>query len=258
MIQLSNSTVSVTLGEGDITLESIKYEPYKIKNTVYTGKRFSDALCSGKRTEPMSVKIEGYIRGDTEAGKKQLCSLCVPDIPMNLTDNGYTLELFAQGGLELSNESHLKDKLLKYTISAIAPTPYWRGEEISQLFYSCANVSTDTNAIKITNIGELPTGCVIAVRAMTPIDSVMLRIGSRRFQYERALDTFDTLFIDTRFGKKSVSIKKRDTEETYSVIEFVAPASEFFELELGETRIDFNILNGLAYITIYYSPVYLR
>lgn len=259
MAELSNGTVSVVLGEGDITLEDIKYEPFKINNSVRAGQRMSDAICTGKRDEPMRVTIEGYIKGDIITNKVLLSGLCVPNSPMLLKDNdGYSLELFASTGLELSNETHLRDKLLKYKINAIAPSPIWRGDELSQLFRSCANVSTDTNAINITNIGELPVGCIIKVHAMTICDSVMLRIGDKRFQYEQPLGSFDTLFIDTRYGKKSVTLQKRDETAVESVIEYVSPSSEFFELPVGDTRIDFNILNGLAYITIYYTPMYLR
>ncbi len=258
MAVLSNSSVSAFFESGELTLENVSYEPYKIKNTVCACDGIAGASCSGVKSEPTRVTLEGYIKGDTLAIKKALGELCTPSTPILLSDNGYTLELFAESALELSNEAHLRDKLLKYRIKAIAPTPFWRGAEKSQLFRSCANVSTDTNAIKITNEGELPIGCIIEVRAMTICDSVMLRIGAKRFEYEMGLESSDRLFIDTRYGKKSVTLQRSGESERVSVIEHVAPSSEFFELPTGETRIDFNILNGLAYITITQTPMYLR
>ncbi len=258
MAVLSNSSVSTLFENGELTIENVSYEPYKIKNTVCASDKFANASCTGVKSEPMRVTIEGYIKGDVISNRKALSELCTPNTPILLSDNGYTLELFAESALELSNEAHLRDKLLKYKIKAIAPTPFWCGAEKSQLFRGCGNISTDTNAIKITNEGELPVGCIIEVRAMTICDSVMLRIGDKRFEYEAGLESSDYLFIDTRYGKKSVTLRKKGDTKRVSVIDYVAPASEFFELPTGETRIDFNISNGLAYINITLTPMYLR
>lgn len=245
--------------DGDIVIEGIKYEPYKIKSTVVACKDASDASGFFFKGEPTRVKIEGYIRGDTVSAKRELMRLCVPNKKFALDDGtGYLLELYADSGLEMSSADHLKGKVQKFTLSAVAPSHLWKGTKRSQLFYSCAGVSTDKNAIKVTNVGDESVGMVLKVLAVTKLDSVLLKIGNQTISYEDSLVGGDLLFIDTRLGKKSVMLQKNGTEELISVMERVNPSSQFFELATGENRIDFNIVNGMTHITVIYTPVYLR
>lgn len=258
MTILNSDGISVAL-DGDIILDSVSYEPYKIKSTLITGEKMSDAKGIFKHGEPMGVKITGYIRGDTAVAKKSLMSLCVPNKKITLEDGtGYFLDIYAVSGLELSNARHLREKVQKFTINAVAPSPLWHTGEKSQLFYSCAGVSTDKNAIKIANEGDVSVGCLLKIQAVTGFDSVMVRIGDKRISYEQELSSGDLLFIDTRFGQKSVKLQLNGSSEQVSVIERVAPSADFFELSTGENRIDFNVLNGMSYITVYYTPAFLR
>ena len=245
--------------EGDIVLDSVAYEPYKIKSTLVLGERIHDTAGVFRGGEPMRVRITGYIRGDTARAKRALMALLVPGKMITLDDGtGYFLDLYATVGLDISSAAHLREKVQKFTLKAVALSSLWHKGEKSQLFYSCAGVSTDQNAIRVTNDGDVSVGALFKIQAVTKLDSVMLRIGNQRLVYEDGLSSGDYLFIDTRFGKKSVKLQLNGTNEPVSVIERVTPASEFFELEKGENRVDFNIANGMSYITVYHMPLFMR
>ena len=244
---------------GNIVVDSVDYEPYKIKSTLVLGERMYDATGTFRGAAPMRVRITGYIRGDTARAKRELMALSQVGKLITLDDGtGYFLDLYATEGLELSNAAHLREKVQKFTLRAVAPSSLWHKGEKSQLFYSCAGVSTDQNAIKITNEGDVSVGARFKIQAVTKLDSVMLRIGGQRLVYEDGLSSGDFLFIDTRYGKKSVKLQPSGSSELVSVIEKVTPASEFFELEKGENRVDFNIKNGMSYITVYHTPLFMR
>lgn len=248
---------SVSL-DGDIVVDSVSYEPYKIKGTI-VGNELLSSVGFFTQGEPMRVKIKGYLRGDIAGAKRELARLLVPNKMMSLDDGtGYFLDIFASSGLDMSSAEHLQGKVQGFVINAIAPSPLWHTEEKSQLFYSCAGVSTDKNAINITNEGDVSVGVVLRVLAVTKLDSVMVRIGDKRIAYEAGLESGDVLFIDTRYGKKSVRLQRGGAGELFSKMELVSPSSDFFEIEPGENRIDFNIVNGMSYITVYHTPTFLR
>lgn len=254
---LTNGTDTLCLDEGDFRLESVSYDAPKIKNTLAPLGDEKGEMCISRAIGARGVKIVGYISGDLESNRRALYRLCATS-PITLIDGEYSLEIVLTEAPALSNERRFKDKLLKYELNALAPSPYWRGEKISETFYGCSGSSTDENAIFISNIGDLPVGCEIKLYFMSGCNYFILKKDEGDFVYNSSTSTLDTVFIDTRYGKKSVTLKGNGSEQRVSVIEKALPSSSFFELSTGENRIDFTVSLGVAYITITYTPLYLR
>ena len=254
---LTDGKTSITLDEGDFRLERVSYLAPKIKNTLAPLEGGKESLFIGGKTGAREVKIEGYISGNTEENRKALLHLCDKS-PITLVDGEYSLEIVLDSAVSMSSEKRFRDKLLKYEITAIAPSPYWQGEKISKTFYGCSGTSKDENAIFISNVGELSVGCEIRVYLMTGCNSFTLTKDSKGFKYNSAVSTLDAVYIDTRVGKKSVTLQRNGSSERVSAIDKVMPGSSFFTLAPGENRIDFAIPLGVAYISIDYTPLYLR
>lgn len=254
---LTNGETSITLDEGDFKLERVSYDSPSFNNAISPLSGDDGELFVSRGVGARGIKLEGYIGGAIEENRRALFRLCSSK-SLTLVDGEYSLEIALTKMPSLSNERRFKDKLLKYELSAIAPSPYWQGAKISQTFYGCSGTSTDDNAIKISNIGDLPTGAEIRVYLMTGANSLTLQMDGSFFKYNASLSTLDALYIDTRNGKKSVKLLKNGSTERVSVIENVMPGSAFFQLKPGENRIDFMVPLGVAYISITYNPLYLR
>ncbi len=213
----------------------------------------------GGRALPREIAIEGYITGDVEENRYYLCKMCTPLKTLWLYDGDYRMEITILKTPELIDEKRFKDKLFRYTIRALCLSPYWSAISPKRyIFYSCGGESTDKNALKVLNEGHTSCGFNISILMNTSANFLTLKKGSELIKINKPLDALDTVIIDTSSGKKSVMLKKDGQDELTSLIEYVSPNSTFFSLDKGENKIDFVVSEGVAHMTLEYTPSYIR
>lgn len=205
------------------------------------------------------VKIEGYIKGADESVRRKLCQICTLSPSFFLVDGAYRLELIPEYCTEISYEERFKDKLLRFTVRALSLSPYWQASEsIRTNYFNCGGVSTDENAIFQANLGDIATGFLMEIYVMSSCNFVTLIKGEERIEIKRPFKPLDKIFVDTRHSKKSVTYKIGGEGVPINIIEYVHPSSSFFELDSGENRIDFVVSQGVSYMTLEYTPLFLR
>ncbi|MBQ2810484.1 MAG: phage tail family protein [Clostridia bacterium] len=254
---LTNGELSLSL-DGALKLISLEVGGAPINNFLCQGGGMLGGVPMGFSISPREVKIEGYVCEDLEANRKLLCQICTQTPPFYIVDGDYRLELLPKHTIEFSSLKRFSEKLLKFTIRAISPSPYWLGEAVRQQFYNCGGESTDDIAIRITNTGDVEMGALFEFLMMSSCNFIKLIKGEERIFVNHPFKTMDKLFIDTRHGKMSVCYLPSGQSNPVNIIEFVSPDSSFFGLDVGENRFDFVVSQGLSYVTIEYSPAYLR
>lgn len=257
---LTNSSESLELSQsGAVRLEALEIFPHEMKSSLSLERALEGQVLSDASVGKGELKIEGYICEDLEENRRRLIRICTRQEGFTIVDGEYAMDAVLKRGVELSYEKRFKEKLLKFTIHMIAPCPFWRkSEKISQLFYNCGGYSNDSNAIFITNDGDVDTGFEARLLMATSATAVTLSCNGEQLVIEYSPSLGDTIYIDTRRGKKSVMLQKSGQAEKISILEYVKPSSSFFSLRSGENRIDYIILQGVARITIDYTPIYMR
>lgn len=257
-MELTDGITKISLS-GDIRAESLVIGGARINNLLSPLPSLEGARLAGGSIGERALTLEGYICADLEQNRRMLCKLCTLGRPFYLLDGEYRLELVLSSGVRFASERRFKDKLLRFTIEAIAPSPYWEAAESQRhLFYSLGATSNDDNALRITNIGDMPCGFRLTVLMATSANFLVIRKSDKRITLNLPLNLLDTVIIDTRSGKKSVTVIPDGQSEGVSAIEYVMPSSEFFGLDAGDNRIDFVVSEGVAHMTLEYTPRYLR
>ena len=256
---LTSEGLSVDLNGEALRLEDFYISGYGIK--AHLGA--ADGL-SGKRLHKMAfgerdIKIEGYIASNLEENRRLLAKICTQDKPFYIIDGDYRLEAVAKRGLEISCQKRFLNKLLKFTVYAKSVSPLWQGtsEQVEE-FYSIGGVSNQDKNIKITNSGDAPTGFLLEVSMRTSADKLMITKNGEYIDLVRHFAIGDKVLIDTRRGKKGVTLIPSDGTGETGIMDSLAMGSTFFELDAGENTLGFSVITGLTNMTFTFSPCYLR
>lgn len=256
---LTNGRERIDLSADGFKIEKITPLLYQIKSDTVSYGSVGE-LYMGSRLGRGKIELEGYIGGDEPESKyRELLRACYSKDGFELIDGDYKLSLCLERGVELASEKRFMDKLLRFKISAIAPYPLWQAlVPYNQTFVGRGGTSTDETAIRITNSGDVAVPIKATIWLMSSCESVTLSLGDEKIFINHPFKVHDKVFIDTSKGKKSVTYIPSGSEDEIDIIGFVSPKSDFFELDVGENRIDFAISGGTSYITIEMTEAYMR
>lgn len=258
---LRNEHQSLLLdGESGVRLEGLYISGYEVNSLLGAESELTGVICHSRSLGKRDVKIEGYISEELEANRRALGQICTQDGEFYLVDGDYMLALVLTSGIEISYEKKFSTKLLKFTLYARTTNPLWQAtEEEGVPGISCGGNSTDERAIRLVNSGDAPVGFSLYL---------YIRIGAPNISFSKngkyltltglSLETGDQLFIDTRRGKKSVNLIKKGTSTPISVLDKVLLGSTFFELDVGDNKIDYSLVDSVVTATISFRPCYMR
>lgn len=258
-MELTNGTEKITFGSDGFELERLTLSPYDIKSSFVTGYGSYGTMCTQSCLLSREVKIEGYIKGeDIESKRRLLGRICDPVAEFSLLDGSYFLSLCLKRGIELSSEKRFTDKLLRFTVYAVAPYPLWQGGTISKTIYNVAASSAVNKPISVENPGDVPVGYKMRILFMLDTEYFRFTMGDKRMSMTYSFKTGDVLIIDTRYGQKSAILTPYESEDKLSLMGYFSVDSDFFPLQSGENTVDYFIQNGAMYITYTFVPAYLR
>ena len=257
---LTNGAESIDFGSDGFEIIKFEISPYKIDTAVSQGEKLSGAISDEFEIGESDILIEGYIKGENiDLKRRKLGRITSPVSEFLLIDGKYKLSLRLSYGIGYSSEKRFSEKVLKFKIIAKAPYPFWQSSDETVLqFDGCATGSTDDTAIRLTNDGDLDTGCIIEAKIFLSTSEVWLRVGDKYIYTNYPFSVGDVLRIDTRFGKKKVEVLPKGSTEYVSIINKLSSSSKFFYLSPGENRIDYFFRESLANITVSFTPFYMR
>lgn len=257
---IDNGIEALELDSQSVRLERVELSGYEIKGDFSSPSALRGRVLGSAVLGKRDVKIEGYISAGLEENRRKIARICTHNPPFYLIDGEYRLELVSKKGIELSAEKRFSSKLLKFTLYAEATNPLWQSiTEKSVTYSSCAGISDASSAIYVTNEGDAPVGFVAQAKMRTLAEGAIFRIGDKRITLDTSgLEIGDIVSIDTRYGKKSVTLIKKSTGASEDFMLNLAVGSELFELDAGVNRIDYSVPTGFIQLTITYNPVYMR
>ncbi|MBO5374622.1 MAG: phage tail family protein [Clostridia bacterium] len=252
---INSSVGMVNLSTDAIRLEKLYISGYELKSELGMPVDMQGACRHAMSIGNREIKIEGYISEGLEENRRLITKICTSSEPFLLIDDGYCLESIAKKGPEFSYERRFRDKLLKFTIYAESIRPFWH----SLIRTGVEFVSIGgTSSLSISVSSDTPVGFEAQLLMMTSAESMRFAKGEKYLEIQYPFSIGDTVFIDTRHGKKGVWIQKKGASTRESIIDSVSIGSSFFELDVGDNQISYSILTGALRAVFYYTPVYMR
>ena len=216
----------------------------------YSGSIFNSAYV-GNRNIVLSVKYKAY---NSEA-RKELNSVFIPSASVTLTIGKYYIDGYVE-----STEYNIYNENIIIQISIICLYPYFSNgientvkisNTVSLFQFPVAFPSSgipfseaqeDISAV-ITNYGDIQVGCVIKIYISQYLNGFIINNSehgqSMYLNMTRApLHSGDEVTIDTRFGKKSITLTS-DTYSMYneSILDYLDSVTNWIEIAPGENKI---------------------
>lgn len=257
---LRSENLQINLKSDEIRLERFEVSGCEINNQLtsshsYLGKRPYAINLDSRR-----VKIEGYICENLESNRRSLAKICIQESPFYVIDGDYRLEVVARKSPEYSSERRFSQKTLKFCLDLVAINPLWLAcEKKSSNFPTVGGVSNDERAIYITVESDTSVGFEAEMQMRTSAERILLRKGTEYIDLRGlTLEIGDVVYISTLHGKKEVRVTKKSTGAIEDLMGYVATGSAFFDLDVGENRLDYTITSGILNATFSYTPAYMR
>lgn len=203
------------------------------------------------REIPCTIYVHGKSRTDMYKKRMELIGRLRPrDVPGTLVYiNDYiSVQIQAVPILPPDFNERIKN-YNKAEIKLWCPDPVWQSLEIKSAsvaaqegvgftlpFSFPISFASVINEISVENFGT--TSAPVTITITGPGDNptiTNLANGKKIALLDKSLDSNEQLIINTERGKKSVKLYKNGTET--DAFQYIDPASEFWELEVGENRI---------------------